>query len=268
MKKLANFSKIYNKYDTFIIDLWGVMHDGINLYEGAIEVVENLIKKKKRVIFLSNAPRPNKSVIKFLKKLNMQEKYLKNIMTSGEAAINSLKNNKFGRNFFHLGPQRDSSLFEGLEKKKTSLEKCDFILCTGLLDKHESDLEFYQNLFKKNISKKLICTNPDLIVHRGQKKEYCAGTIAEIFKSLGGEVIYFGKPYKDVYESILKEGEKNFIIGDNLNTDIKGANNLNLDCLFITDGVHKSDFNNEEDLKNLFKKHQVTSNFFQRRLSW
>ena len=267
MKKLEHLSEIYKLYDTYIIDLWGVMHNGIKLNPGAVEVIENLDKKNKRIVFLSNAPRPCKGVIKFLRKMKMDEKFLKNVLTSGEAAIDSLKKNKFGVNFFHLGPERDKPLFEGLEKNKTTIEKCDFILCTGLFDKNQ-DLNFYKNLFKGNTSKKLICTNPDLIVHKGNEVEYCAGKIAEIYNSLGGEVVYFGKPHKEVYDLILKEKEKNLIIGDNLNTDIRGANNLLLDSLFITNGVHRSEFKTEEDLTELLKKHKVKTNFFQKNLCW
>jgi ribonucleotide monophosphatase NagD (HAD superfamily) len=95
LKKLKNFSVISNSYDAFIIDLWGVMHNGIRLNSGAIEVVENLSKNRKRIVFLTNAPRPNKSVIKFLKKLNMDEKYFNNIFTSGEIARDSLKTKKY-----------------------------------------------------------------------------------------------------------------------------------------------------------------------------
>ena len=83
-------------------------------------------------------------------------------------------------------------------------------------------------------SKKLVCTNPDLIVHRGTKEEYCAGYIAKIFEELGGKVIYYGKPHKEIYEMCFKKNEKVLAIGDNLRTDIKGANNLNIDCLFIS----------------------------------
>ena len=268
MKKLVNFSEIYDNYDAFIIDLWGVMHNGIQLYEKSIEVVENLISKNKRVVFLSNAPRPSKNVIEFLKKIEMKEKYLNNVMTSGEAALNSLKNLKYGKSFFHLGPKRDEPLFIGLEENKTKIEKCDFILCTGLLENYENDLQYYKDLLKKNLTKKLICTNPDLIVHRGEKEEYCAGTIAKIFEFLGGQVIYFGKPHKEIYGTILNKKEKSFVIGDNLNTDIRGANNLNLDCLFITNGVHKTEFSNENDLDKLLKKYNVKSNFYQKNLSW
>ena len=268
MKKLKNFSEISNFYDAFIIDLWGVMHNGIQLNSSAMEVVENLTKKGKRIVFLSNAPRPNKSVIKFLKNLNMDEKYLANVLTSGEVARNFLKDKKFGVNFFHLGPERDTSLFIGLEQNKTTIEKSDFILCTGLFDGHEEDLNFYKKLLKDHMSKKLVCTNPDLIVHRGNKAELCAGSIAEIFSSLGGKVVYFGKPYPEVYDSCIKKNEKTLIVGDNLNTDIKGANNLNLDSLFITNGIHKSEFKEENELNKLLKKYNVLVKYFQNNLSW
>ncbi|MFL2889889.1 MAG: TIGR01459 family HAD-type hydrolase [Pelagibacteraceae bacterium] len=268
MKKLDHLSKIYSDYDTFIIDLWGVMHNGIELNKRAVEVIENLKKNEKRIIFLSNAPRPNKSVINFLKKIDMKKEFLENIMTSGEAAMKSLKEEKFGKKFFHLGPERDTSLFLDLRKNKTNLEECDFILCTGLFDNYEKNLEYYTRLLKPAFKKRFVCTNPDLIVHRGNIKEYCAGKIAEIFESLGGKVIYFGKPHKEVYEIILNKGEKNFIIGDNLNTDIKGANNLKIDSLFILNGVHKSEFNNENDIEDLVKKYGVTTKFYQSELSW
>jgi len=268
LKKLEHLSEIYNFYDAFIVDLWGVIHNGIKLNSGAMEVVKNLTKNNKRITFLSNAPRPNESVVKFLRKLNMKEEYLKNVLTSGEAAVKSLNDNKFGVKFFHLGPKKDISLFMELEKNKTTLEKSEFILCTGLFDEYENDLNYYKKLLKDYISKKLICTNPDLMVHRGGKKEHCAGAVAEIFKFLGGEVVYFGKPYKEVYDLCLNKNEKTFIIGDNLNTDIKGANNLNLDSLFITGGIHRSEYKNENDLEILLKQYKVTTQYFQQNLSW
>ena len=184
MKKLKHLSEIYNFYDAFIIDLWGVIHNGIVLNSKAMEVVKNLTENKKRITFLSNAPRHNENVIKFLKKLQMNEQYFKHVLTSGEAALKSLCSNKFGIKYYHLGPERDTSLFRGLEKNKTSIKNCDFILCTGLFDGYEDDLNYYKELLKEYTSKKLICTNPDLIVHRGNVKEYCAGAVAEIFESL------------------------------------------------------------------------------------
>ena len=158
MKKLEHLSDIYNSYDTFIIDLWGVMHNGISLYEKAIETVDNLLKNSKKIVFLSNAPRPSEKVKKFLKNLKFEDKYLKNVVTSGEAAMQAINKNKFGKFFYHLGPSRDDSIFYKIINNKTSLEKSDFILCTGLFDEHQTDLNFYKVLLKDHISKKLICT--------------------------------------------------------------------------------------------------------------
>ena len=123
LKKLNHLSEIFTFYDAFIVDLWGVVHNGIKLNSGAIEVLENLSKNNKKITLLSNAPRPNKVTINFLRGLNMDEKYFDCVLTSGEAALKSLKNNKFGKKFFHLGTERDESLFYGLEKNKTDLEK-------------------------------------------------------------------------------------------------------------------------------------------------
>ena len=193
MRKLNHLSKIFNDYDTFVIDLWGVMHNGVNLHLKAMETIEHLKKNSKKIVFLSNAPRPSSKVINFLIKMGMDKKYLSSVVTSGEAAMNAINRNKFGKNFFHLGPPRDTSIFEKVRENKVDIEKCDFILCTGLFDDHEDDLDFYKNFLKEHISKKLICTNPDLTVHRGISRLY-AGSIAQLFESLGGEVIYFGKP--------------------------------------------------------------------------
>jgi len=268
LKKLEHLSEIYSSYDTFVIDLWGVMHNGICLNEKAIEVTSKLFANSKKIVFLSNAPRSSQKVREFLKKLKMEEKYLKNIVTSGEAAIQAINENRFGKLFYHLGPLRDESIFYKVKENKTKLENSDFILCTGLFDKHENDLNFYKNFLKNSISKKFICTNPDLIVHRGQQEEYCAGSIAQVFESLGGTVVYFGKPYKEVYKLCFNSKEKVLAIGDNLRTDIKGANNLNIDSIFISNGVHRNEFENQNELQELFKKYEVKANYFQTGLTW
>ena len=268
MKKLNHLAEIYNFYDTFIVDLWGVMHNGVKLNPKAIEAVENLMKNKKKVVFLSNAPRPSNEVKKFLHQLKMEDRYLKNIITSGEAAMLALQEQKYGKFFYHLGPQRDNSVFFNIKENKTSLEKCNFILCTGLFDDREEDLVYYKKLLENHTSKKLICTNPDLTVNRGNIEEYCAGTIAQIFESLGGEVIYFGKPYKEIYEMCFGKNEKALAIGDNLNTDIKGANNMNIDSIFILNGVHCSEFKKESELVDLSIKYKVKVNYYQPQLIW
>jgi len=278
LRELNHLSEIFNVYDTFVIDLWGVIHNGIKLNDKALEAVDQLNKKSKKIVFLSNAPRPSTKVVDFLLSMNMNKKYLSNVMTSGEAAMHAINKNKFGKKFFHLGPPRDTAIFEKVKENKTTIDSCEFILCTGLFDEddpdlnkiqlHENDLDYYKNFLIKHTSKKLVCTNPDLTVHRGNKEEYCAGYIAKIFEDLGGKAIYYGKPHKEIYEMCFKKNEKVLAIGDNLRTDIKGANNLNIDCLFISNGVHRNEFKNISELNTLLNKFKVKANFIQKELKW
>jgi HAD superfamily hydrolase (TIGR01459 family) len=269
-KIIKSIKLIEGKYDAFFIDLWGVVHNGVKPYEGAIEVLSNLKKLNKRYVLMSNAPRPSASVKKFLIKLKINKNLLSNIFTSGEAALLSLKKNSFGKNFYHIGPQRDNILFESFKKNKTNLKKADFILCTGFFEKYEDSLIYYKNLLKNYKKIKMVCTNPDLIVHRGKKQEYCAGKIAEIFQEIGGEVIYFGKPHPEIYKFCMRKNEKILVIGDNIRTDIMGANNMKLDSLLITKGIHAKDFLNLE-LKNygkVLKKYKTKTNYYQKVLTW
>lgn len=268
MRDLNHLSEIFNLYDTFVIDLWGVMHNGISLNPKAIRAAENLTKNSKKIVFLSNAPRPSSKVVEFLKKMKMNKKLLTKVVTSGEAAMHAINQQKFGKKFYHLGPSRDQSIFEKVLENKTSLKECDFILCTGLFDQHENDLNYYKNHLQDYTSKKLVCTNPDLIVHRGNYEELCAGSVAKTFENIGGQVIYYGKPYKEIYEMCFSLQEKVLAIGDNLRTDIKGANNLNIDSLFIYNGVHKNEIKKKEDLTALLKKYNVKTSFFQKELEW
>ena len=268
MKELNHLSDIYNNYDTFVIDLWGVIHNGVMLNPKAIEAIDQLKKNSKKIVFLSNAPRPSSKVVNFLLKMNMDIKYLSNVMTSGEAAMYAINKNRFGKTFIHLRPPRDISVYEKVKKNKTDLENCDFIICTGLFDEHEDDLEYYENFLKKYISKKLVCTNPDLTVHRGNVEELCAGSVAKVFEKLGGEVVYFGKPYKEIYKMCFNSNEKVLAIGDNLRTDIKGANNLNIDSIFISEGVHRDEYKNTSELSSLLNRYKVKANFFQKELKW
>jgi|TARA_B100001093_G_scaffold461943_1_gene476799 HAD superfamily hydrolase (TIGR01459 family) len=268
VEKLNHLEEIYNSYDTFIIDLWGVVHNGVRLNSKAIDAIENLIRNKKKVVYLTNAPRPCIIVKQYLLKLGMKENLLKNIMSSGEASMEALKKERFGKFFFHLGPNKDNEIFVDIKNNKLSLDKCEFILCTGLIEGKEEDLNYHKNLLKKHISKKLVCTNPDLIVHKGDVAEYCAGTVAQLFESIGGDSIYFGKPHKEIYTKCFLPHEKVIAIGDNLNTDIRGANNMNIDSIFISNGIHRQEFKNENNFKTLLAKYKVEASYYQSQLIW
>jgi len=269
-KLIKGLREIQNKYDAFFIDLWGVIHNGIQVYPEAIDVLKNLNKLNKRFVLISNAPRPSKSVERYLVDLKMDKKFLNNLITSGEAALQTLKNNIYGEKFYHLGPKRDIDLIKNLEKNQTSLDKCDFILCTGLFDNETDSLEYYENLLRKYTKLKMLCTNPDLIVHRGFKTEYCAGSIAKIFEKMGAKVVYFGKPYPEIYNFCLKKNETVLAIGDNIRTDIVGANNMKFDSLFVTGGIHKNEFLNlpVESYDKVLKKYNTKTNYYQERLNW
>ena len=259
---------IVNNFDLFFIDIWGVLHNGIQLFNNSVKVLGELEKLNKEYILLTNAPRPNSTVIKFLKKLGLDDNKCSKVFTSGEAALKYLSRDYMNLKFFHIGPERDFDLFRLFEKNRVKkIQDCDFLLCTGLFDEFDKDLDYYKNLFKNSYSKEMICTNPDLIVDRGGEREFCAGSIAKIFEEQGGKVNYFGKPFPLVYNlstQVLKK--KVLCIGDNLNTDIKGANKQNFSALLITNGIHKNEI--ENNLDKISKKYNVKIDFIQSSLKW
>ena len=259
---------IVNRYDLFFIDLWGVVHNGIELYENSINVLDNLAAANKDFILLTNAPRPNETVINFLKKMGLK-KYFENVFTSGEAAHKYLISELGKKNFFHIGPPRDFDLFKNIEKNNVlNIEDADYFLCTGLFEDQENDLDYYKKLLSNHTSKKMICTNPDLIVDRGEEREYCAGSVAKSFEEIKGEVIYFGKPHPPVYNlSTNIINKKVLCIGDNLNTDIKGANIQNFDSLLITNGIHRKEILDTE-LMSVLKKYETRVDYIQNNLKW
>jgi len=260
---------IVDNYQLFYVDLWGVVHNGVSLHVEAIKVLKEITKKKKNYILLTNAPRPNHSVKSFLERLGMEKEIRDHVFTSGEAALLYLRKNLLGKPFFHVGPPRDFDLFRNFEKNKSkNIENCDYILCTGLFDNYDKDLKYYKDLFEDSLEKKMICTNPDLIVDRGNAREFCAGSVAMVFEKMGGEVIYFGKPYPEVYnQSIDNKNKKILSIGDNLNTDIKGANLLNFDSLLISNGIHKNEIK-KNGIEKTTKSYEAICNYIQSELKW
>ena len=266
---LNGLRSIVNQYDLFYIDLWGVIHNGVKLHEKAIIALNELIKIKKKFVLLTNAPRPNKTVRNFLGKMGMDQNLSDHVFTSGEAALSYLKKYYLLKKFYHIGPPRDFDLFNLFENKKCeNINDSHYLLCTGLFDDYDKDLIYYKNLLEKHINKKMICTNPDLIVDRGNIRELCAGSVAMVFEKMGGKVVYFGKPHPQVYnQSTDNYNKKILAIGDNLNTDIRGANLLNYDSLLISNGIHRDEIK-EKGIQNVTKEYEVIVNFTQSELKW
>ena len=148
-------SSIADNYQLFYVDLWGVVHNGVSLHQEAIKALDEITKKKKKYVLLTNAPRPNQAVKSFLEKLGLKKEIRDHVFTSGEAALNYLKKNLLKKTFFHIGPPRDFDLFKNFKNKKTDkIEKSDYLLCTGLFDNHDDDLKYYKDLFDNNLKKK------------------------------------------------------------------------------------------------------------------
>ena len=266
---LNGLQSIAYNYDLFYIDLWGVIHNGIILHEKAINVLKELLKNKKMFVLLTNAPRPNETVRNFLKKMGMDKELRDHVFTSGEAALNYLQNSLILQKFYHIGPPRDFDLFNLFEKNKCEdIMDSEYLLCTGLFDDQNNNLNYYKSLLEKHVNKKMICTNPDLIVDRGNIRELCAGSVAMVFEKMGGEVVYFGKPYPEVYNQSVDNNDKKILaIGDNLNTDIRGANLLNYDSLLISNGIHKDEIK-DKGIQNVAKEYESIVNFIQSDLKW
>jgi len=263
------FKSIAGDYDLFFIDIWGVIHNGLNLYKDAVEVLNSLFEMKKEFILLTNAPRPNQNVIEFLLKMGLKKEHTSKVYTSGQAALNYLVKNYKDKIFYHIGPPRDFGLFKEFKSMKSeNIDKAEYFLCTGLFDEFDKDLNYYKKILEYKIDKVMICTNPDLIVDRGNVREYCAGSVAKVFDEIGGKVEYFGKPYPQVYNLAADTNNKKILcIGDNLNTDITGANIQSFDSLLITNGIHKKEIE-KNNFENILKKYEVKLNFIQSNLKW
>ena len=146
----SGLKSIFSKYDLFFIDIWGVVHYGIKLYENAIKVLEELSNNEKKFILLTNAPRPNLTVINTLKKMGLNN-FSDTVFTSGEASKRYLLENFNNKKFFHLGPPRDFDLFKTFEDNKVlNIDDSDYLLCSGLFEEHEDDLEYYKKLLSKS----------------------------------------------------------------------------------------------------------------------
>ena len=260
---------IAKNYDLFYIDLWGVIHNGVKLHDKAIIVLKKLLELNKKFVLLTNAPRPIYAVKIILEKMGMDENLRNHVFTSGEASLSYLGKEYKSQKFYHIGPPKDFDLFRDFKNYKSSkIDDCEYLLCTGLFDEHDKDLNFYKTLLEGYINKKMICTNPDLIVDKGNRRELCAGSVAMVFEKMGGEVVYFGKPYPEVYnQSIDNNNKKILSIGDNLNTDIKGANLLNYDSLLISNGVHKNEIK-DNGIEKVSKQYESIVNYMQSDLKW
>jgi len=240
-----------DSYDAFILDLWGVLHNGIAAYPHAIDCLKALKARGKKLLVLSNAPRRAAGILERNIELGLVPELYDALHSSGEETWLHLKERPdawyqdLGQRGFHLGPARDLGIREGLEFDFVDdLAAADFILNTGA-ERAEDRVEDFEDLLQAARARSLpmVCANPDLVVMRGTALEICAGAIAARYEALGAEVRYHGKPHADVYRrafALLGVEDLSRIagVGDSFRTDIAGARAAGIDGIFIAGGIH------------------------------
>jgi HAD superfamily hydrolase (TIGR01459 family) len=249
------------RYPVWLCDIWGVVHDGVTAFEAAVDALMRYRSEGGMVALISNSPRPAGAVAEQLKQVGVPDGTYDVVVTSGDVTRNLIVE-QMGEIFFHLGPERDAPVYAGLEIDLAEFDDATIILCTGLLDDETETPDDYGDLLMAAAERgmTMICANPDIVVQRGDKLIYCAGALAEAYVSLEGTCIMAGKPHEPIYRLALAQLEEflgrepaageMLVIGDGVPTDLKGAAQQGLDCLFITGGVNQDDGASNSDRRN------------------
>ena len=276
IKKIKNFQDIEDSYDALICDVWGVIHNGRELFEGVNDCLVKFRSKQKPVVLLSNAPRPSKYIERMLNQLGLERKSFNEIVTSGDMTMSVLNESHYGSKCYHIGPDRDLNIFDGVNVSRVSFDEADFLFVTGLFDDETEDENSYSSILdeakKRNL--KLICANPDIVVQRGEKLIPCAGAIAKKYEEIGGKAINIGKPFSPIFDkavNLIKGINENqnpriIVIGDGLETDIKGANILKMDSLLVLGGLFASE--SERNIIEVLKKKNIFPSYYTEELKW
>lgn len=270
MKIISSIEEIIPHYKAVFCDVWGVVHNGVNVFNGVDNAFHALKIAGIKVILLTNAPRPSYEVKHQLKTLGLPDDCYDDVVTSGDVT-HALIEQQRDKKIFFLGPERDLPLMKGKEALLTSdFSNAEAVLCTGLFDDVSETPDHYNDMLSE-IAKRgmpFICANPDVIVRRGDDIIYCAGALGQRLKTFGGDVYFAGKPYPSIYREAKKrlrdftsedvENSNILCIGDGLPTDIKGAIDNDFPCLFIFGGIHEDELMadgvySEDKAKNLFQ---------------
>ncbi len=244
---LTGLSNIAEDYDVFLIDAWGVLHDGETLYQGVLETLRQLKHAGKRVVLISNSSKRNSTIEAHLASLGIPDGYIEHVITSGEVTYHALRTGRFGEVGFFVGSKQGRSLLNDPGLKQTAqIEEADFILIATVSD----DINYEPVLEQAHALKlPLICANPDVVVIHAAKRKICPGALAARYTELGGKVYLYGKPHAPIYEAamnVLNHIPKSKIvaIGDAFPTDISGASAAGIDSILVTGGIHNEALGN------------------------
>jgi HAD superfamily hydrolase (TIGR01459 family) len=246
---IPHFSTLAPAYDLVLCDIWGVVHNGVVAFPDACNALMRARQGGATVVFITNAPRPDVVVARQLAALHVPRETYDAIVSSGNVTRGEIEK-RLDQSVFHLGPTRDNEIFTGLDVRFAPLASADYVVCSGLDDDDLETPDDYRARLETMLARKvvMVCGNPDMVVERGDKLVYCAGSLADLYAGMGGEVIYAGKPYRPIYEMALAKAEasagrklalgKVLAIGDSVRTDLAGAHGFGVDFLFVTSGIH------------------------------
>jgi len=253
LRFIERMREVVDGVDVVLSDIWGVVHNGLVAFPEACEALHTFRARGGTVVLITNAPRPADSVQRQLRKLGVADDTYDAIVSSGDLTRNFVAGHS-RQSVFWLGPERDNSIYRGLDPVFAPLESANYIVCTGPFDDETETPEDYRAMMmqarERNLT--LICANPDIVVERGDRLIYCAGAIAELYRELGGEVIFYGKPHRPIYERAMAIAQERrgkstphshvLAIGDSVRTDLTGAHGFGIKCLFVTRGIHAGEF--------------------------
>src|SRR5215472_9627598 len=199
-----HFSTLASRYDAVLCDVWGVVHNGVRAFADACDALARFRAGGGTVLLITNAPRPAGVVVHLLDRLDVPHGAYDGIVSSGDVTQDVMLERRDQR-VFTIGPQRDLPTFTELGIKFAPAESADYVVCTGLFDDDTETPDDYRGLLADLRKRDLfmVCANPDLVVERGERLVYCAGAIADLYASLGGRVLYAGKPHRPIYDTAL-----------------------------------------------------------------
>ncbi|PHR60032.1 MAG: TIGR01459 family HAD-type hydrolase [Robiginitomaculum sp.] len=258
-KIINGLSEIADQYDAILCDVWGVIHNGHEPFSSSVDALVRFRKERGPVILITNSPRPASEIPAQLSHIGVSHDCYDAILTSGDATRAALAARAPGPVYI-LGPAKDLPLYEGLQLKAVKLDEAAFISCTGLVDDLTETPDDYTELLSRarELDLPMVCANPDIVVLIGNRRIWCGGALAERYAGMGGQVIYAGKPHLPIYDLCFEAlGQlqakpinrgRVLAIGDGPGTDVKGAQNAGLDCLFVATGIHESTLTDDGQL--------------------
>lgn len=282
-EKIDGLHEIASRYDGILCDVWGVLHNGVSAWAGAVEALTRFRQQGGVVVMVTNSPRRKGPVVDQLRDIGVPDRVFDDVVTSGDVTRKLISEVK--SEIFHIGPDRDLHLFEGLGVRLVELEEAHTVVCTGLNDDRSETPQEYENLLEQLRERGIpfICANPDIVVEFGEQLLWCAGALARDYSSIGGVTQIAGKPHNPIYEAAMvrlalaagKEIPKNRVlaIGDGMPTDVAGAQDFGLDLLYVTAGIHAAEYGDVENpdplrLQEFLSEHHANPVAWTPRLKW